>query len=175
MQLNKRTPLPVALAAGFVWLAGYLSVWAPVPAPFSPYSLPTVIPELFAAELLQPLLPDAVLPALAAIPLAIIFVAWSFPRLRIPAKLPRRSILLFALVAILSLVLFHSTWLDGIQHQGLYHTRLLAVCNGVQFLTLLCILFIGLRRPTPIAYLAFHSLLFSWVAWSAFPWLGELI
>jgi hypothetical protein len=175
MQLNERSTLRVALAATFVWLAGYLSVWAPVPAPFSPYSLPTVVPELFAAELFQPNIPDSILSALGAVPLALIFVVWSFPRLRIPTKLPLRSMILFTLVATLSLVLLRTSWLDGMQHQGGYHTRLLAVCNGILLLALLCLLFAGLRRPSPVVNLTFHTILFSWVAWSAFPWLGELI
>src|SRR5262249_30034862 len=154
-QLNERSTMRVALAAFIVWLAGYLSIWAPVPAPFSPYSLPTVVPALYVAEFFQPLVPDSLLLALGAIPLALIFVAWSFPPLLIPAKLPRRSIILFALVAALSLTLLSTSWLDGIQHQGLYHTQLLAAWNGILFLALLSLLFIGLRWPTPVASLSF--------------------
>jgi hypothetical protein len=170
MQLKERSSRPVLLGAMLIWLAGYLSVQAPVPTVWSPYSLPTAIPAL----LIHDLFPSLWLPFLT-FPLAAVFVIWSFPLLNLRPRLPLRSIVLFVVLVILSLVFHVGSWPYGIKYQGLHHTVLLVTFNIAAVLLLVGVLLRGRRYPGPYTNLSFHILLFGWVAWCAFPWLGELL
>jgi len=166
------------LAVGFVILvAGAISVSAGVPTVWSPFPFLTVIPAFMVAStpINQPdfAFRSLALPVLAAAPIAATFVAWSV-RPVAKSKVPIPSLLLFGLVCVLSLVAFIGGWGYGIQYQGFTYTVILAAINVILAVSVAAILLRHRAAPSQRRSLAFHGMLFLWLAWFAFPWLGEL-
>lgn len=101
------------------------------------------------------------------------FVAWAHPLLRGSGHLLRRTVVLSAVLFLLSIAGFVVGWPFGLQYQGALFTwgclaLSLALAAGVGFLALSC-----RRRPSFPKNLAAHWLLFAWALTYAFPYLGE--
>jgi hypothetical protein len=138
------------------------------PTVFSPFPALTIIPAMLLAQ--------KHLEYVAALLPSLLFLLWNSQLLRAEGKIPKRTYVLFALVAILSAVDLAFSWKWGLRYQGLPHTTI--VCS----INIAWIGFLGLafRRclNTPPSFrtsLFLHWMLFAWLCWSAFPWLGELI
>jgi TRAP-type uncharacterized transport system fused permease subunit len=91
------------------------------------------------------------------------------------AKIPKRSYWLFAVAAVLSVIYFISSWKWGLEYQGVEFTHSVCIINIV------CVVFLGLalavnrrRAPSYGFNLFLQWVLFAWLAWYAFPYLGEL-
>jgi hypothetical protein len=165
------------LSLVIVFLAGAASILHGVPVLWSPLPLLVVLPGFFASGLPinHPGFPFhyEVLAALASIPISMAYLVWSaFPVSA--SRIPIRSVILFALVVLLSLVFFFGSWSYGVTYQGFFHTCAIATINGAFVLAIALVLSFHKRSPTYALSLAFHWLLFLWLAWFAFPWLGEL-
>ena len=158
----------------------YLSVWAAVPMPLSPFSLPSAISAIFSIEWAKGAIghgpvSTAVGFILGAVPFAVLFVAWSFQLLRGKSRVPVRSAVLLALLALASVWHLVATWHAGVENQGYLHTALMGAVNAFAAIGLALLLRSAVTVPSFARSLAFHGLMFAWVAWCAFPWLGELI
>jgi hypothetical protein len=133
--------------------------------------------------MLCPLPTLTVLPALVFSPLAplvvviptLLFHAWNPALLRGVSITPRRSYILFGALVALSVVYFVLSWDYGVQYQGRKYTQAIAVANAI-WIVLLTFLFAlsRIRKPSFVFNLTLHWLLFAWLAWYAFPYLGEL-
>jgi hypothetical protein len=134
---------------------------------------------------LRPLPALTVLPAflLSAWPLSLsvlfvpvlLFFAWNPGLFRGDAKIPQRSYVLLALATVLSIFWFVSGWNYGLEYQGARHTHVVCVVN-VAWVGILWVMFtrawkVGSSFKTN---LLLHWMLFAWLAWYAFPYLGEL-
>jgi hypothetical protein len=65
-------------------------------------------------------------------------------------------------------------WRDGLLYQGVTFTRRICALN-VLWLILLWLLLVRGRRTPRFSYnMLLHWLLFMWLGWFAFPYLGEL-
>lgn len=136
-----------------------------VPTIFCPLPLLTVLPAFMLF---------AVAPVVVVIPSGLFF-AWNPTLFRgVPAP-PRRSYILFGALVVLSVVYFVVSWGDGVQFEGRSYTRTIAIANVI-WIALLTFLFVlsRTRKPSFIFNLTLHWLLFAWLAWYAFPYLGEL-
>ena len=136
-----------------------------VPTIFCPFPTLTILPA-FALSSFTPVV--VVLPSL-------LFFAWN-PALFSGAQIPpRRSYILFGALVLLSVVYFVLSWSYGVQYQGRSYTLTIALANAI-WIALLTVLFAlsRTRKPTFIYNLTLHWLLFAWLAWYAFPYLGEL-
>jgi len=159
------------LIAGFgllvpAWLNGHNPS---LPTIVRPLALFIVIPEILLSEWNWHFTEAAI-----ALP-TLLFFAWQ-PRLfRGETKIPTRSFVLFAAAASLNLVWFLKGWRYGIDFQGIEYTRAVAVINTIWALVV-GLAFTqsrnGLRSFRFNLFL--HWMLFAWLAWYAFPWLGEL-
>ena len=109
-----------------------------------------------------------------AIP-SLLFFAWNPGLFRGESKLPKRSYGLLVVATILSVVWFVLGWKNGLHYQGTGYVYKVCVA------TIAWIAFLGAvfawywkRGSSFRLTLALHWLLFAWLAWYAFPYLGEL-
>jgi hypothetical protein len=176
-EMTERPWLHLAVCALIVGAAATLSVRAAVPTVGSPFAL---LSTLFALLVFDLRIFDGdrfrgLAHILAALPVVILFLVWSIHLMRRKPRIPRRSEVLYATVILLSVIYFASAWGGGAQRQGLFHTSILLLMNvGFAALTSF-ILFKNRLAPKYSSSLAFHAILFSWLGWCAFPWLGELL
>jgi hypothetical protein len=131
------------------------------------------------------------LPALTVIPLfylssrltfrlvvllpTVLFFAWNPGLFRADPEVPRRSYALFAGAIALSVAWFLMGWNYGLQYQGPRYTHAMCVANLI-WITALGVMFLRRwkKESTYRASLAVHWVLFAWLGWYAFPYLGEL-
>jgi hypothetical protein len=114
-------------------------------------------------------------PWLAVFAPVALFFAWNQAMFRGEAKIPRRSWVLLVVATALTVIWFVGGWRYGLEYQGLRHTRFVCAVNVI-WLALLWTLFLATRKG-PASFklnLLLHWILFAWLAWYAFPWLGEL-
>jgi hypothetical protein len=131
------------------------------PTILSPYPFLLLVPLFLFGRL------AVVLPAL-------LFWIWSPQLFAGESLVPKRSAALLGILTIATPAYFAAGFRYGIKYDGQLYVVGVAVLNVAALL----ILWIGLRRarsqPSFGASLAFHGLLFAWLAWCAFPNLGEL-
>jgi hypothetical protein len=129
----------------------------------------TVLPAFFLASL-----PSQPPYWLAIFVPALLFFAWN-PRLfRGESQIPKRSWLLLIALSFLTGAYFIGSWTYGIHYQGREHTVAICAINVAWLVILWAMLCISSRLASFKANLFFHAMLFSWLAWYAFPYLGEL-
>jgi hypothetical protein len=107
---------------------------------------------------------------------ALLFFAWN-PRLLLgQARTPKRTYVLIVLGVALGAVNLIVSWSYGVRWEGIGYTRLVSA-ESVLFMAILCVLFFRSWKDQPsfIWNLALHWVLFAWLAWFAFPYLGEPI
>jgi hypothetical protein len=114
-------------------------------------------------------------PAAVFVPM-IAFCLWNRGLFNGATKIPRRSDILLALLTVLSVPWFLTGWRDGIDLHGPFYNYFLSVIN-VAWLASLWILVARSWKAEPSFKfnLLFHWLLFSWLAWFAFPFFGDVI
>jgi hypothetical protein len=142
-----------------------------IPATFAIFGAPTLLTPL---------------PALVVIPLFVIgfpaiFVpslflfAWHPGLLKGSAKFPKRTYVLFLLLVALSVAWFVFSWKWGIQFQGRKYAVTISAINATWIVGLGAALWRSSRTSASFySNLVVHWFLFAWLAWCAFPYLGEL-
>jgi hypothetical protein len=105
-----------------------------------------------------------------------LFFAWNPGMFRGSVKVPTRSYVLFLIALALSLVYFVFAWSYGENAQGIDYTYAAFVVNITWAAALGWIFF---RRwkvggSSLKSNLVLHWMLFAWLAWFAFPFLGRL-
>jgi hypothetical protein len=138
-----------------------------IPTALCPFPLITVLPAF--------LLSDWRLTDAAVIVPVLLFFAWNPGAFRGESKIPQRTYVLLALATVLSVVYFVLSWNYGLKYQGARFTHIVCVVNAV-WLAVLWVMFARAwnREPSFKTNLFLHWLLFAWLAWYAFPYLGEL-
>lgn len=100
---------------------------------------------------------------------------WNPGLFRGSADIPRRSWLLLAVLTVLTAVYFVGSWHYGLEYQGKRFTYGICALNA-GWLVLLWTAFMWRRnKPSFAKNLILHWLLFTWLGWYAFPYLGELL
>jgi hypothetical protein len=153
--------IPAAVGLG-LFLPGAPTVFSPLPAL-------TAIPALFLSDWHNLGNAAVILPML-------LFFLWNLQLFRGEAKVPRRSYVLLALLAVLSAIDFVVSWKWGLQYEGSKFT--VAVCSvNIALLAFLGLAFARTRKGTTsfTTSLFLHWMMFAWLGWYAFPWLGELL
>jgi len=109
-----------------------------------------------------------------AIP-TLLFFAWNPSLFKGSNAMPNRTHGLYAAVVVLSAAWFVAAWKDGVQFQGKQYTVAVCALDVVWAAVLGVILWRYRRTNRSFPYnLAVHWALFAWLAWCAFPYLGEL-
>ena len=152
----------------FVALLSWLTITPGTPQIYAPLNLLVVLPAFLTADLFH----GAYIIAVAVVPL--FFCLWCWPVLRGSVTLPTRSIILLILAVILSAasLIFGSRY--GVEYQSVSYVVGVAIINIICWVLLGLLALLAHRRPSFGHNLGFHAALFAWLAWCAFPYLGEL-
>jgi hypothetical protein len=158
--------LAVAVVAFFSWL----TIMPGYPKLYAPLNLLMTIPAMHAAEVAR-----GSWGGFFAIPIVpVFFCAWSWGVLRGRVKLPVRSLVLLVLAVLLSAAHIGFGYKYGVKYQSPEYTAAVAIISLIFWVVLGALAILASRRPTFRHNLVFHTVLFSWLAWYAFPYLGEL-
>jgi hypothetical protein len=165
LTINRLSPVTCFwLSALLVWVASFATILKGYPCLLSPLCFVIALPALIMPipYLLGPLVGP------------IIYIAWCFPLLKGQTQIPLRSKIFSALFVVLSLTNLVASWRYGTQYEGVFQTIAVYVFNGAFWIGLFIAERNSRTNPTFIKNLGFHTLLFCWLTWVAFPWLGEL-
>lgn len=177
--LEGRPAFSTFLGALAVGALGIISIHSPVPTLLSPWSAPVSVALLYAVLLtehnISGELHESILSILAILPVMVFFAAWSFRLFSGQCSIPRRSLILFLILAGLCLIVLGSEWQSGLKYQGLTYTAAMIGYNLLAITALILLWRANRRAPRFWSNLFFHAGIFSWLAWCALPWLGELI
>ena len=91
------------------------------------------------------------------------------------AKLPKRTVWATATLTVLTVLDFSIEWKYGIEFHGPEYTITVALINAVWLGLLWWVAVRAWRRPSFKTILVTHWLMFAWLSWYAFPYLGEPI
>lgn len=105
----------------------------------------------------------------------IFFLVWSVQLFKGDVEIPKRSIALFGLVLLLSLVWFGMSLDYGIRYQGGAYVAIAFGLNLLIAATIGVFFVRGRNSPSFRCSLISHWLLVAWIVSFAFPYLGELM
>ncbi len=138
-----------------------------VPTLYAPLPILTILPAFVLSEWH--------LGSLAVLIPSILFFLWSPALLlRSAPNPPKRTIVLLGLLTVLTVADFVFEWRYGVRYRGTRHTILIYIVNAMWLASLWWTVVRSQRKPSFQGNLLLHWLLFAWLAWYAFPYLGEL-
>jgi hypothetical protein len=164
--------LKIYLGFLVVLVSGALTMTAGYPQIYSPYSFTVVIPVFMLYALA---LPGPLLLLLASLPNALFFLLSTRSTAYENLKISRLLTGISALLVSLSVIFLFVSYDYGVQYQGLHHTLFMYLFNGIFIFSLIATFIANNRKPSVNKSLVFRVLLFCWLGWCAFPWLGELM
>ena len=94
--------------------------------------------------------------------------------LRGSPTVPARSHVLFAIVALLSMLDFAGGTRFAIGYHGFRYVLGTGIISALWWVSLGTLAYLAERQPSYSRNLGFHLGLFAWLAWYALPYLGEL-
>jgi hypothetical protein len=139
-------------------------LWSPVPTLICPFPIVTVIPAFILARAA----------ILAIVVPSLLFAMWMPGIFRGKREVPIRSLVLLAALSGLTAWYFKAGWNDGLTYQGAKFTHGVCLVNVVWLAVLWIVFIYAYRKPSFNVALLAHWLLFAWIGWYAFPYLGEL-
>jgi hypothetical protein len=151
-------------AIGFVALLSWLTILPGTPEIYAPLNLLVILPYFWFR--------GSYILAVAVVPL--LFCLWCWPVLRGCTTLPTRSVVLLISAIVLSATLLVFGSRHGTEFQSVAYVVGVAVINVVCWAFLGALAQLARHRPTFAHNLGFHAALFAWLAWCAFPYMGEL-
>ena len=104
----------------------------------------------------------------------VLFAVWSWHLAVGRVSLPRRSVVLFLVLAVLSIVHYVRSWPYGLKYHGAYSTYFVGEVNFGSLTVLALLAIWGRRQPRYFVNYSFHVLLFIWFVSYWAPYLGEL-
>jgi len=164
---NTEEPVPIVrltLACAFALLpVAWLGLFTGIPTVLSPFPALTVMFGFFMTARAGIVAPT------------LLFLLWNPSLFRGDGRIPKRSYIFLALLTVFTASWFVQGWNFGLHYQGPRFTQLMLVMN-IAWLLGLWTLFLSAWKRTPSFgfSLTIHWLLFAWLAWCAFPYLGEL-
>jgi hypothetical protein len=103
------------------------------------------------------------------------FFAWNPGLFRGDAKVPKRSYALLIILILLGIADFVAEWNLGLRYRGSLFTHVVCAVNAIWAAFLALAFARSWKEPSSFRYNLFvHWMLFAWLAWYAFPYLGEL-
>ena len=103
------------------------------------------------------------------------YFIWHPGLFRGEARIPKRSYLLFVAVVALSVVAFLKAWDFGLEYQGARYMYVVAAVNMAWAVGLAAAFARAWKAAPSFKFsVVLHWMLFAWLAWYAFPWMGDL-
>ena len=158
-----RRALVIVLGLSLILLAWIGLFSSGIPAVWCPMPLLTVLPAF------------ALSPRIAIFGPMLFFFIWNLEFVvSYQPSLPKRTISFLGVLSALTIVYFFFVWEDGLRYQGVEYTKTIVGINTLFLTGLWYAVIHACRRPSYRAILLTHWLLFVWLGWCAFPFLGEL-
>ncbi len=104
---------------------------------------------------------------------ALLFALWAYPYPR-EAQKSRRSLYLGAVLGLLSLIYFIHGYRYAIEYQGAVYFVGMAIFGSTLFIAAIGTSVLAIGKGARTMQIVSDILLFSWFAWLAFPYMGEL-
>ena len=140
------------------------------PTILSPFPALTVVPAFLFSDL--PVW--HIYKAAVVVPMLFFFV-WHPGLFRGEPKIPKRSYVLLLVAIFLGVADFVTSWNLGLRYQGPQYIHVVCAVNVVWAVFLAVFFIRAWKNPfTFKSSLFLHWMLFAWLAWYAFPYLGEL-
>jgi len=102
-----------------------------------------------------------------------LFSIWAYPYSREPQK-PKRSLYFGAVVGLLSLAYFIYGYRYALEYQGAVYFWGVSIFGAALFASAMLTSFAAVRKGARAMQIVSDAILFSWLAWLAFPYMGEL-
>lgn len=134
---------------------------ARVPTLYCPFPVITVLPMFYS-------------PPVGLMMPTILFFLWNHRLLYGQPNVPKRTMVAVAILCVLTAFWFKTSWGYGMECQGERYTVIMLIINLAWIASLWSLIILCLRRPSFRTNLLLHWVLFAWLSWYAFPWLGEL-
>jgi len=103
----------------------------------------------------------------------VLFAFWSYPYAR-EAQKPKRSLYLGACLGLLSLAWFIYGFRYAIEYHGAVYFVGVSIFGSALFATAIRTSMLAVQKGARTMQVVSDTLLFSWLAWLAFPYMGEL-
>jgi len=162
----------ICIGAIVVALLGMMTMIAGFPKLYSPYSFTVVLPAFFIYSLD---LPAWLFPVASVVPIILLYLVWVLVLVRPPYRIAKIAKGLAVLLVLLSITFNLVAFKNGVKYQGELHTYVMYAYNIMFILMLAIVTWLNSSKSTLINSTCFAVILFSWLGWVAFPWLGELI
>jgi hypothetical protein len=104
---------------------------------------------------------------------SLLFILWNGCLLRKDVAVPVRTSVVFLLLSALTVFYFVIGWSAGIEYNGAEYTRSVCVINVLMMGLLGLLWLVALKAKNYWANFIFSWVLFLWLSWQAFPYLGE--
>jgi hypothetical protein len=163
--MNSRI-LVVAAGAGLLLPAWIGLLASGVPTLYSPLPTLTIVPALMLSRWH--------LESYAIVIPCFLFLVWNPALLQNRSQVPTRTVVLLGILTTLAIVDLAFEWKYGVEYRGLRYTIAISVVNLIWIVCLWWMTIYSRRIPSFRRNLLCHWLLFAWLAWYAFPYLGEL-
>ena len=161
------TVATIAAGVGLLFPASLGLFISGVPTKLCPFPLLTILPA-FALSAFR-------LPYAAVLVPVLLFFVWHRGLFRGETRVPQRTYALLAIVSVLSTVYFIASWKLGLEYQGAEYTRAVCVVNATWATVLIFAFARTWKNDSSFKTSLFLQwMLFAWLAWYAFPYLGEL-
>ena len=172
--MNTKNTVIFVIGTFLLWTVAYATMIAHYPKIYSPYSFPVVIPTLLLSTIFRN---ESMVYAIAlgTLTIPVLFTAWSYPLLLGKKQIPKRTIIVALVLVCLSAIFLFFSWSYGIQYQGYIHTLSIDFFNFCFWIILYFLYRANVKQISFSTNFMFHWMLFAWIGWCGFPWLGELL
>jgi len=171
-KINNKSFLALILSSFIPVFFAFLSAIDGHPSLWSPLSLPSFIVVMFGMSVFE----EIAGMLFGILIILIIFITLNLFLLKESntKKVPKTLTFILAIFSILSLLSIITSWNYGIEYQGKAHTVGILLIN-ILIISLMWTLWFFIRKNCNFKKLLILSVVFySWIFWSAFPWLGEM-
>ncbi len=173
-----RINLKIIFGGFLVAIAGTLSIAWRMPSIFSPYSAIVLWPMWSLPYMLN--IPMSEIPkdlglVFGILPLTILYYIWTFAFIKRPYVICKPTKYLALILVALSVVFLIANYEEGVIFRGPLYPLVICCLSAILVGCMVILFNHNKRKPSLNTSLGFNVLLFSWLGWIAFPWIGELI
>nr|WP_206663236.1 hypothetical protein [Ningiella ruwaisensis] len=162
----------MTLGACIVCIVAMLSVASTTPSVYAPHSVFVIFPALFVS-----IFPfsDFVVMFLGALPITLVYLVCLYKGSKQPEQISNLSIVLITALALACVIVNAFLFSSGAAHQGLLHVIFIYVLNGFFIVSIPAVYWRYMKNRNLLNYTQFVTLIFIWLAFCAFPWLGPTL
>jgi hypothetical protein len=155
--------------AALIAFVSWFTISPGIPQIYAPFNFLILVPYMWTYMALG----DAsIVFVILIVPAA--FCVWSLSALHGGTTIPNRSLILMIVAVALSAIWWVIGFDVGIKYNGATYVAGITTINLACYAVMGVLAIAGRLHPTYARNLMFHGVLFGWLAWMAFPYLGEI-